>query len=29
MNREELMENVSAILIKHILLAELYINPPT
>ena len=29
MNREEQMENVSAILIKHILLAELYVNPPS
>ena len=29
MNREELMENVSGLLIKHILSAELYVNPPS
>lgn len=29
MNREIIMENVSAILIKHVLAAELYINTPS
>ena len=29
MNREQMMENVCTIIIKHILAAELYINKPT
>lgn len=29
LNREQMMENVSSIIIKHILAAELYINKPT
>jgi hypothetical protein len=29
LNREQMMENVSAIIHKHIMAAELYINKPT
>lgn len=29
LNREQMMENISAFIIKHIFAAELYINPPT
>ena len=29
LNKDQMMENVSTIIIKHVLAAELYINTPT